>query len=73
MSSSIATPMNFIGNAFLNIMHDPAADQAASLVAGVAMDVAKNTPIDSYSNIPHFETEVTANEPDDSSGTNPGS
>lgn len=73
MSSSISTPMNFIGNAFLNLMHDPAAEQAAPLVAGVAMDVAKNTPINIYSNIPHFETEVTANEPDDNSGTIPGS
>lgn len=73
MSSSISTPMNFIGNAFLNLMHDPAAEQATPLVAGVAMDVAKNTPINIYSNIPHFETEVTVNEPDDNSGTIPGS
>ena len=73
MSSSIATPMNFIGNAFLNMMHDPAAEQAAPLVAGVAMDVAKNTPIDLYSNIPHFETEVNANEPGNIPGSDTGS
>jgi hypothetical protein len=69
VTASISTPMNFIGNAFLNLMHDPAAEQAAPLVAGVAMDVGKNAPIDLYSNIPHFETEVNANE----SGNIPGS
>lgn len=73
MSSSISTPMNFIGNAFLNMIHDPAAEQTAPLVAGVAMDVAKNTPIDLYSNIPHFETEVNANESGNTPGSNTGS
>lgn len=71
--SSISTPMNFIGNAFLNLIHDPAAEQAAPLVVGVAVDVAKHTPIDMYSNIPHFETEVNTNEPGNVPGSAAGS
>jgi hypothetical protein len=73
VTSSVSTPMNFIGNAFLNLMHDPAVGQAAPLVAGVAMDVGKNTPINLYSNIPHFETEVNANESGDIPGSATGS
>lgn len=68
MTASVSTPMNFISNAFLNIIHDPAAEQLSPLVAGVAMDVYKNTPVDVFSNIPHFEVEVS----NDESGNVPG-
>lgn len=64
MTASIATPMNFLANAFFNIVHDPASSEAAPLAAGVALDVLKNMPVNLFSNVPHFESEVG---PDESS------
>ena len=71
MTSSASTPMNFIANAFLNIIHDPAAAQLSPLLAGVAMDVYKNTPVNVFSNTPHFETEVSNDESANVPGAEP--
>jgi hypothetical protein len=62
MATSLATPMNFLGNALDNILHDPKASQYPGLAVGVATDVLRNTPVDLFSNIPHFQTEVDDSE-----------
>lgn len=58
MASSLSTPMNFMGNILDNIQQDPKAAQFPELAIGVAVDTLKNTPIDLFSNIPHFQPEV---------------
>ena len=54
---SWATPMNMMANALDNIQQDPQA-QKLMLGMGVAYDTLKNAPIDLFSNIPHFQSEV---------------
>lgn len=55
--TSWATPMNMVANVLDNIQTDPQA-QKLMLGIGPAMDVMKHVPIDQFSNIPHFESEV---------------
>lgn len=55
--TSWSTPINMIGNVMDNIQSDPRA-QKLMLGVGPAIDVMKNTPIDLFSNIPHFDSEV---------------
>lgn len=62
MASSLATPMNFMGNVLDNIQQDPKAAQFPELGIGVAVDTLRNTPVDLFSNIPHFQTEVDNSE-----------
>lgn len=62
MATSLSTPMNFIGSVLENIQQDPKAAQYPELAVGVAVDTLKNTPIDLFSNIPHFQTEVDNSE-----------
>jgi hypothetical protein len=62
MSSSLSTPMNFLGNVLDNIQQDPKAAQFPELGVGVAVDALRNTPVDLFSNIPHFQTEVDNSE-----------
>lgn len=72
MTASMSTPMNFIGVAFDNLINDPATAQLSPLLAGVAMDMSKSIPVNLYSNIPHYETEVADNESGNPSGPNAG-
>lgn len=58
MSFSLSTPMNFMGNVLDNIQQDPKAAQFPELGVGVAVDTLRNTPVDLFSNIPHFQSEV---------------
>lgn len=58
MAASLSTPMNFMGNVLDNIQQDPKAAQYPELAVGVAVDTLRNTPVDLFSNIPHFESEV---------------
>jgi len=58
VSSSLATPMNFMGNVLDNIQQDPKAAQFPELGIGVAVDTLRNIPVDLFSNIPHFQSEV---------------
>jgi len=62
MASSLATPMNFLGNVLDNIQQDPKAAQFPELAVGVAVDTLRNTPVDLFSNIPHFQSEVNDSE-----------
>jgi len=62
MAISLATPMNFMGNVLDNILQDPKAVQYPELAVGVAVDVLRNTPVNLFSNIPHFESEVDNSE-----------
>lgn len=63
MASSLSTPMNFMANVLDNFRQDPQASQYPMLAAGVAVDTLKNTPIDLFSNVPHFNYGVDDNEP----------
>lgn len=62
MASSLSTPMNFMANVLDNFLQDPHASQYPQLAAGVAVDTLKNTPVDLFSNIPHFNIGVDENE-----------
>lgn len=62
MAASLATPMNFMGNVLDNITQDPKAAQYPELAIGVAVDTLRNTPVDLFSNIPHFQSEVDNSE-----------
>lgn len=64
MASSLSTPMNFMGNVLNNFAQDPQAAQYGELAIGVALDTLRNTPVDLFSNIPHFnygDTSESAN------------
>jgi len=54
---SWSTPMNMMANVLDNIQQDPQA-QKLMLGIGVAYDTVRSTPVDLFSNIPHFESEV---------------
>lgn len=73
MTSSLSMSMNFIGNVLDNVQQDPKAAQFPELAVGVAVDTLRNTPINLFSNIPHFQSEVDDSEhstlPDGSSGS----
>lgn len=58
MSTPLSTPMNFMGNVLENFNQDPKAAQNIELAPGVAMDVLRNAPADTFANIPHFEYEA---------------
>lgn len=58
MATSLATPMNFMGNILDNIQQDPKAAQFPELAIGVAVDALRHTPVNLFSNIPHFQSEV---------------
>ena len=58
MAASLATPMNFMGNVLDNIQQDPKAAQFPELAIGVAVDTLRNTPVNLFSNIPHFQSEA---------------
>lgn len=62
MAASLATPMNFMGNVLDNIQQDPKAAQFPELGIGVAVDTLRNTPVDLFSNIPHFQSEADNSE-----------
>jgi len=62
MAASLSTPMNFMGNILENIQQDPKAAQYPELAVGVAADALRNTPVNLFSNIPHFESEVDNSE-----------
>lgn len=62
MAFSLSTPMNFMGNVLDNITQDPKAAQYPDLAIGVAVDTLRNTPVDLFSNIPHFQSEVDTSE-----------
>lgn len=71
MASSLSTPMNFMANVLDNFRQDPQASQYPELAVGVAVDTLKNTPINLFSNIPHFNIGVeneSANVPVGGSG-----
>jgi hypothetical protein len=72
MTTAVTTAMNFLGNALDSILQDPKGGQHPDLAVGAAFDVVKNTPIDMYSSIPHYETEVGNSEPANSSGSPAG-
>lgn len=55
---SWSTPMNMLANVLDNIQHDPQAQQQPMLGIGVAYDTLRNTPVNLFANIPHFESEV---------------
>lgn len=55
--TSWATPMNFMANVLDHIQQDPSANKIM-LGIGLAYDTMRNTPVDLYANIPHFESEV---------------
>jgi hypothetical protein len=63
MTTALTTAMNFTGNALDSILQDPQAGKHPDLAIGAAFDVVKNTPIDMFSSIPHFESEVDTSEP----------
>jgi hypothetical protein len=71
MSTPLATPMNFMGNVLENFNQDPHAAQNIELAPGVAMDVLRNAPADTFANIPHFEFE--AGNSDTANPSGPGS
>ena len=62
MSTAITTSMNFLGNALQSILSDPKGAEHPDLAVGAAFDVLKNTPIDQFSNVPHYQLGETANE-----------
>lgn len=62
MSTAVILGMNFLGNALQSILSDPKGAQHPDLAIGAAFDVVKNTPIDQFSNVPHFQLEESANE-----------
>lgn len=64
--TSWATPMNYMANVLDSIQQDPSA-QKIMLGVGLAFDTMRNTPVDLYANIPHFESEVDGHD-----GSNPG-
>lgn len=72
MASSLATPMNFMGNVMDNIQQDPKAAQFPELAVGVAVDTLRNIPVDLFSNIPHFQIGVDSSEPSAISAGGPG-
>lgn len=61
---SWATPMNMMANVLDNIQHDPQGQRQPMLGIGVAYDTLRSTPVDLFSNIPHFESEVDNSVPD---------
>lgn len=56
--TSISAPMNVLANVLDNIQHDPQAQKQPILGVGMAFDTLKHVPIDMFSSIPHFESEV---------------
>lgn len=62
MSTAVTLGMNFLGNTLQSILSDPKGAQHPDLAIGAAFDVVKNTPIDQYSNVPHFQLEESTNE-----------
>ncbi len=54
---SWSTPVNVIANVLDNIQEDPQA-QRLMLGIGPAVDVMRNAPINLFSSLPHFESEV---------------
>lgn len=62
MSTAMTTPMNYLGNALQSILSDPKGAQHPDLAVGAAFDVLKNTPIDQFSSIPHYQLEDTTDE-----------
>lgn len=73
MASSLATPMNFMGNVLDNITQDPKAAQYPELAVGVAVDTLRNLPVNIFSNIPHYQTEVDDSESSALPASSPGS
>lgn len=63
MSTAMSTSINFLGNALESILEDPQGGQHPDLAVGTAFDVVKNTPIDQFSNIPHYQLQDETNEP----------
>ena len=55
MSTNITTGINFLGNALQSILEDPKGGQHPDLAVGAAFDVLKNTPVDMFSSIPHYQ------------------
>jgi hypothetical protein len=62
MSTAMSTSINFLGNALQSILSDPRGAQHPDLAVGAAFDVLKNTPIDQFASIPHYQLEDTAHE-----------
>lgn len=72
MSTNLTTGINFLGNALDSILQDPQGGQHPDLAVGAAFDVIKNTPVDQFSSIPHYQLEDPANESPAVPASSPG-